>query len=164
MTVREEAGVRRLPELQEAVRALDGVAAATVRWADPSEPATLHVTFAAGTEHGEVAAAVLAALERVAEVGPGGLEIDAIATSPGLPPAPVQVPSVQVPHVAAPSRAARPVFSGLAVERTDLDAQVTVTLRFGGRTATASAEGLATRRSTPRTAASAALGPGSLTP
>jgi hypothetical protein len=137
--------VERLPDLQSAVRALPGVASATVRWPDPHGPARLEVTFAAEADQERTAAAVLAAMADIAGVDPRDLDARPTSDAAPVPPAPLA------------ARAARPVFSGLVVERTDLDSSVTVTLDQDGRTAQAQADGLATQRSTPRTAAAAAL-------
>jgi hypothetical protein len=145
--------VTKIPELQAAVRALRGVAQATVRWPDPHGPAVLRVEFAAGADREEVTESILATVREVGEVDLESLQVDgadARAVIGPAGPAGLQTPEAIV-------RAGRPVFEGITVERTDLDSSVTVTLGYRGKVAKASAEGLATKRSTPRTAAAAAL-------
>lgn len=128
----------RIPELQAAVRALEGIAQATLRWPEPHGPAVLRVEFDEGADRQKVTSDILEAVADVGEVDLSSLRVEATPTE-------------------LPVRATRPVFSGLSVQRTDLDSTVSVTLGYEGRTATATVEGLATRRAAPRTAASAAL-------
>lgn len=130
----------KIPELQAAVRDLEGVAHASVRWPEPHGPAVLRVEFAGGVDREEVTADIL---EVVAEVG--AVDLGSMQVGTSTPPASNQ------------DDGGRPVFSGLTVHRTDLDSSVTVTIGYAGRTASATVEGLATRRAAPHTAASAAL-------
>lgn len=132
----------KIPELQAAVRDLEGVAHASVRWPEPHGPAVLRVEFAGGVDREQVTADIL---EVVAEVG--AVDLGSMQVGTTTPPASRE----------DGSRPGRPVFSGLTVNRTDLDSSVTVTLGYAGRTASATVEGLATRRAAPHTAASAAL-------
>jgi hypothetical protein len=157
--------VSELPELQQAVRALRGVAHATVRWPEPGGPATLHIIFERDADRDEVTREVLDALQRVGDVDLATLRVQ-VPPPPGAP-----APETGEPRRSAEAEAGargpgqpavvdegrRPVFSGLSVERTNLDNTVVVTLRLGERLLTGRADGLATRRATPRTAAAAAL-------
>lgn len=153
----------KIPEVQEAVRALQGVARAIVRWPEPHGPATLHIEFADGADREAVAGEVLDLLERI-----GGVDLQSLSMP--VPPAPdeVETPPMprawqvetqpeQHPNGSEDDTRSRPVFAGLTVNRSDLDNSVTVQLRVAGRTITGTAEGMATRRATLRTAAAAAL-------
>lgn len=172
----------KIPDLQAAVRALEGVAHAAVRWPEPEGPATLRVEFSPGADREEVTERVLTTMREVGGVDLSSLELQPLEPRP-LEPQPLEPqpgehtapehaarpvadepaahpvadePSAthRPPEVDAP---VRPIFSGLTVDRSDLDSNVTVRLEFAGRSFTGSAAGLATRRSTPRTAAAAAL-------
>jgi hypothetical protein len=144
--------VTKIPELQAAVRALQGVAQATVRWPDPHGPAVLRVEFAEGADREVVTESILATVREVGEVDLGSLRVNDDDAQAVLAPV-----GSDASGRSASRRGGRPVFAGLTVERTDLDSSVTVTLDYQGRTVKASAEGLATRRSSPRTAAAAVL-------
>lgn len=135
----EGAGVLRttgdLPEVQQRVRELDGVAEARVRWPDPHGPAELHVRIEHEGDPADVTGRVLEVLERV-----GGVDLDTLDL-----------------RESASGSHPRPVFAGLEVNRGELDVQVEVTLRHRDRQFRGVAEGLATAEHTPRTAAAAAL-------
>lgn len=133
----------KIPELQAAVRDLKGVAHASVRWPEPHGPAVLRVEFADGVDREQVTADILEVVAEVGAVDLGSMQVGTSTPSPS--------------PTGADGRPGRPVFSGLTVHRTDLDSSVTVTLGYAGRTASATVEGLATRRAAPHTAASAAL-------
>jgi hypothetical protein len=157
--------VSELPDLQETVRALRGVARASVRWPEPEGPATLHIVFSAEADREATVQGVLEALHRVGHVDLSSLRMD-LPRPPGASPeprntasgvAPPPPPATAPREVAQRVAARRAVFSGMTVDRSDLDNRITVTLRIGDRTLTGRAEGLATRRATPRTAAAAAL-------
>lgn len=124
-----------LPELQQRVRDLDGVAEATVRWPDPHGPAELRVRIDHDSDAADVTGQVLEVLERV-----GGVDLDTL--------------DLREAEGEAPTR---PVFAGLEVQRGELDVQVEVTLRYLDREIRGVAEGLATADHTPRVAAAAAL-------
>lgn len=133
----------KIPDIQAAVRALQGVRQASVRWPEPDGPATLRVVFSDDADRDGVTASVLATLEDVAGVDLQTLELP-------VPPRPA-------PEGSEERRAARPVFVGLTVDREDLEASVTVRLSMGGARVVGRADGLATSRMTPRTAAEAVL-------
>jgi hypothetical protein len=143
--------VTKIPELQSAIRALKGVAHATVRWPDPHGPAMLRVEFAHGADPEAVTENILATVREV-----GDVDLESLQVGDGDAQA-VLGPNGSLAEKVHDPRGGRPVFAGITVERTDLDSHVTVTLGYRGRIARASAEGLATRRSSPRTAADAAL-------
>lgn len=214
----------RLPDLQSAVRRIDGVASATVRWPDPHGPATLRVEFAEDADRASVTDLVIATLREVAGVDVDDIRLDMhpatddartdVVAGRGHVAQPLQAadhgPAAThgasehepphehkaahhagdahedrttapastavfrehaarepVPAMAAQAAGAtgatgsngrsRPVFSGMTIDRGDLDTRVVVTLAIGSRAYTGAAEGLATRRSTPKTAATATL-------
>jgi len=133
-----------MPQLQQAVRDLEGIVRASVRWPDPLGPAELHLEFDADADRAAVTREVLAVLQDV-----GGVDLDTLeVVSPAAEPA---------KRPAAPPSVARPVFSDIRVDRQGLDASVEVTLRSEGVTTTGRAEGLATAQATLRTAALATL-------
>lgn len=151
----------RIPELQAAVRALSGVADASVRWPEPGGPATLRIEFEDSADRDSVTATVLDTLRTVAEVDLASLHV-ALPAPPGVPAqdcrerdeaAPTEVAAA--PRGASPVR--RPVFHAIEVSRTALDVGVSVTLAYGDRRLVGSAEGLATRQAAPRVAAAATL-------
>lgn len=164
-----------MPQLQQAVRDLEGIVRASVRWPDPLGPAELHVEFEVDADRAAVTREVLGVLRDV-----GGVDLDTLeVVSPVPSPAEAQdQPRAQEPTAqahaapqadaapraraapqapAAPRSAARPVFSNLTVDRHDLDASVQVTLRSAEETWTGRAEGLATAQATLRSAALATL-------
>jgi hypothetical protein len=159
--------VEQLPQVQEAVRAVPGVASARIRWPAPDAPAILQVTFEDGADRAVAAAAVLRAMEasgvdgltlRIAGPGDAQPATDVPGVGGEAEGGPVTPSATAAAGTAAPTgRAGRPVFSGLIVERTALDMTVSVTLRTAGQATTASAQGLASNRQTPRTAAAAAV-------
>jgi hypothetical protein len=133
----------KIPDVQEAVRRLEGVATVAVRWPDPLGPATLHVEFAADADERAVTEAVLDTVRRVGAEGGN-------------------IPDIRIVETAStdrtdPGRDPRPIFAGMTVDRGDLDAAVEVALEYGARRLTGRAEGLATRHAALRTAAAAAL-------
>lgn len=130
-----------MPQLQEVVREVRGVARAHVRWPDPLGPAELQVEFSGDADREAVARDVLAALRQVGGVDLATLSLDA-ASAPDADPAPTGV---------------RPVFSSLSVDRGDLDATVEVTLSVEGRPMVGRVAGLSTAAGTLRTAAAATL-------
>ena len=129
-----------IPDVQEAIRGVEGVASATVRWPDPAGPVMLRVEFASGHDVGGVTQSVLDTLRDISGVDPETLE-------------------VQTPKTARPgtARGSRPVFAGLSVDRGELDTVVEVSLEIDGRRVIGRAEGLATRQATLVTTAAAAL-------
>lgn len=137
-----------IPEVQDAVSRVPGVTAATVRWPDPLGPATLRVEFA-GADAESVTRAVVETLRDVGGVEPEQIALELPARGPGND-GPAAAP-------AAAARLRRPVFSGMTVDRGDLDSTVEVTLQYGERRLTGRAVGLATRTAATRTAAAAAL-------
>lgn len=135
-----------LPEVQQSVRALDGVSGAYVRWPDPNGPASLHVQFAEGADRDAVRDQIAAILRDVGGVDLATLEVaDHPGDSSGL-------------DESADARPGRAAFAGLLVDQNNLDAAVDVTLLLHGRRITGHAEGLATGHALPRTAATATLG------
>lgn len=156
-----------LPDLQSAVRGLDGVASAVVRWPDPQGPATLHVEFVAEADREAVTEAVLEEVRRYAGPQPENGSGGAVAAAGGndrpaaaggaedAGPLPMVVMSDAAPP--APQLRTRPVFSGMTVDRGELDIAVEVTLSVGDQTHVGRAEGLATSGSVPRAAADATL-------
>jgi hypothetical protein len=139
-----------LPEVQNAIRALDGVTGAYVRWPDPDGPATLHVRFAEGADKQTVSDRIAAILSEV-----GGVDLQDVQPEAG--------PSEGSPREAAAAgrggahRPGRPALAGIAVDQQGLDTAVDVTLRCDGRTVTGSAEGLSSAQTAPRTAAAATV-------
>lgn len=131
-----------LPEVQRALRATEGVAHARVVWPDPEGPAHLSISFVDGADEPVVAREVLEVLRRVGHIDLDTLEL-LHDESEGAPERPVAME--------------RPVFEGLALDRQELDAAVTVTLRWQGRQVSGQATGLASSRHAPRTAAEATL-------
>lgn len=127
-----------LPKVQEAVRALEGVARARVTWPDPHGPAQLDISIEPGADEAETTRNVLAILQRVAGVDLDSLDLGAIGP-------------------AQPQEGLRPAFVGLAVDRSELDTAVDVTLEVGGRQITGQARGLASYHHSARTAAQATL-------
>jgi len=132
--------VSSIPQLQEAVREVHGVARALVRWPDPLGPAELQVEFRSDADREAVARDILAALREV-----GGVDLATLAIASATQSDPT------------PRSARRPVFSSLSVDRGDLDAAVEVTLSVEGRHVVGRGEGLSTAAGTLRTAASATL-------
>lgn len=65
----------KIPDVQEAVRRLSGVASASVRWPDPLGPATLRVEFAPGADHAQVTQEVLEALRDIGGADTDSLEV-----------------------------------------------------------------------------------------
>lgn len=127
-----------LPNVQEAVRALEGVARARVTWPDPRGPAQLEIALEPGANETETTRNVLAVLQRV-----GGVNLDTLDL-----------------EAAQPTRSEaglRPAFVGLSVDRSELDTAIDVTLEVGGRQVTGRAEGLASYHHSTRTAATATL-------
>ena len=177
----------KLPDLQSAVRRIEGVAAATVRWPDPHGPATLRVEFTGDADRRAVTEEVLATLREIAGVETSEVHVDlqteaTVAVQQAAEAARAMTEErATPPETAAPAEAAaadpgsmasrlvgrsprggggvrhRPVFSGMKVDRGALDTHVQVTLAVGGSAYVGSAEGLATRRATTRTAADATL-------
>ncbi len=131
--------VSAMPQLQEAVREVRGVARAMVRWPDPLGPAELQVEFSGDADRETVARDVLAALRHV-----GGVDLATLSLT-----------TIEETDAAPVGR--RPVFSSLSVDRGDLDATVEVTLSFEGRPVVGRAAGLSTALGTLRTAAAATL-------
>lgn len=132
----------KIPDVQEAVRRLPGVRSASLHWPDPLGPATLKVEFDADADEEAVTRRVLETLKEV-----GGAQAQSIEMT---------VPDAIIPPAAA-RRAGRPVFSGISVRREALDTRVEVALDFRERRLEGAAEGAATSRAIPRTAAAAAL-------
>jgi hypothetical protein len=147
--------VNDLPDLQQAVRALPGVRAAVVRWPEPDAPAVLQVDFDPQADEEEVSRSVLATVERILGVGQNDLEVrrGGLTSSPHVT-TPLTSPAEGVRNGQVPSR---PVFSGLKVDRHQLETSIDVTISYDGRTSVGSAEGLATHQHVVLTAASAAL-------
>lgn len=172
----------KLPDLQAAVRRLEGVQHATVRWPDPGGPAILRVEFAEDANRAAVTDEVVATLRDLAGVNIEDLHVESAgsgsATGSGSTAGPVVGTPVSVSEVpdsgsADPVRRtrrsapepprngsddwARPVFRGMTIDRGELDTAIEVTLGIGPDSFRGRAEGLATLRETPRTAASATL-------
>jgi hypothetical protein len=135
-----------MPQLQQAVRDLDGIIRASVRWPDPLGPAELRLEFEADADRAAVTREVLGVLRDV-----GGVDLDTLEV---VNPAPAPE---QPARPATPRTIPRPVFSHITVDRRELDASVEVTLRSEGVTWTGRAEGLATAQATLRSAALATL-------
>ncbi|HUH08805.1 MAG TPA: hypothetical protein VML96_13475 [Egibacteraceae bacterium] len=131
----------KIPDVQQAVRDLEGVAFAAVRWPDPKGPATLRVEFAEGADREQVTREVLDTLREV-----GGVDLETME---------IRIP--EPPPEGHREGHPRPVFTGMSVDRRELDSAVEVTLTFNGRHVTGHASGLATWQEGPRTAAAAAL-------
>lgn len=151
----------RIPDVQAAVRALAGVERASVSWPEPHGPATLNVVLEAGADREQVTARVLETLREVGGVDLATLRVE-MPPAPQVPPPPPPAPAAPMPEPEAPAgvrsrRRSRIAFSGLRIERDELENSVTVTLRRDDQTFTGRAQGLATWRATPRTAAAAAL-------
>lgn len=129
-----------LPEVQRAVGEIDGVVRARVTWPDPRGPAQLDIAFAPGADQAEATRSVLGVLERVGGVDLTTLDLAAAererAEEEPLP---------------------RPVFVGLAVDRSELDTAIEVTLEVDGRQVSGRAEGLASYHQSTRTTAAATL-------
>lgn len=141
----------KIPDIQTAVRALQGVRQASVRWPDPDGPATLRVEFTDDADRDDVTGSVLSTLEEIAGVDLQSLELP-------LPPRPApEDEGGRRTAMEGGRRTARPVLVGLTVDREDLEASVTVRLSLGGARVVGRADGLATSRTTPRTAAEAVL-------
>lgn len=126
-----------LPGVQDALREIDGVVHARVRWPDPRGPAQLEIALAPGGDGAQTTRHILDVLERV-----GGVDLDTL-------------------DLAAAERAgsdeARPVFVEMSVERTELDTSIEVTLELRGREVSGRAEGLASFQQSTRTTAAATL-------
>ncbi len=139
-----------LPDVQDAVRDVQGVAHASVNWPDPRGPAKLEVTFEANADEAEVTRNVLAVLEATGGVDLTTLELaaDRLDRPRGA--------SAGVPETPAPM-SSRPVFVGLTVDRGPLDTAIEVTLESGGKQAEGRAEGLTSQQQVMRTAATATL-------
>jgi hypothetical protein len=164
-----------LPEVQNAIRALDGVSGAFVRWPDPDGPATLHVRFADGVDKATVSDQIAAILSDVGGVDLQTLEQEPSADAPAAPPdvpdplpdaavqdggqAPADSAAAAAPDAPAAATAARgrPAFAGILVDQQQLDTVINVTLRHAGRTVTGSAEGLASSQTVAKTAAAATI-------
>jgi hypothetical protein len=139
-----------LPEVQTAIRALDGVTGAFVRWPDPDGPATLHVRFADGADKQAVSGRIAAILSDV-----GGVDLQDV--QPDVGPRSGSTRGRAARGRGVPHRPGRPALAGISVDQQGLDAAVDVTLRCDGRTVTGSAEGLASAHTAPRTAAAATV-------
>jgi hypothetical protein len=139
-----------LPEVQNAIRALDGVTGAFVRWPDPDGPATLHVRFADGADKQAVSDRIAAILSEV-----GGVDLRDVEPETGGPEDRPRSPAAA--NRSEPHRPGRPALAGISVDQQGLDAAVDVTLRCDGRTVTGTAEGLASAHTAPRTAAAATV-------
>lgn len=100
-----------LPELQDAVRRIPGVASATIRWPDPLGPASLRVEFAADTDHDEVGEAVIRTLVEVGDVDLGTMRLD---------------------REERPTWSTRPMFTSLLLDRLGPDLTVEVGLSVDG--------------------------------
>lgn len=71
-----------LPDMQQAVNEVDGVAAATMRWPEPEGPAFMRIEFDAGADEGAVAERVLEVLRQAA-----GVDTRQLVEQPGQFPA-----------------------------------------------------------------------------
>jgi hypothetical protein len=110
-----------LPELQQAVRAIPGVAAATVRWPDPQGPAALRVEFEPGADQREVGEAIIRTLVDVAHV---------------------DLATMHLEHGALVEHRPRPVFTGLGLDRVDDELAVEVDVSIHGQQIPGRAGGL----------------------
>lgn len=72
----------KLPDMQQAVNEVDGVAAATMRWPEPEGPAFMRIEFDAGADEGAVAERVLEVLRQAA-----GVDTRQLVEQPGQSPA-----------------------------------------------------------------------------
>ncbi len=97
-----------LPEVQEAVRQIPGVAAATIRWPDPLGPASLRVEFDEGANQQAIGEAIIRTLVDVADVDLATMHLERANVVEQRP---------------------RPVFQGLSLERFDDELAVEVHLR-----------------------------------
>lgn len=100
-----------LPELQDAVRKIPGIATATIRWPDPHGPASLRVEFDADVDHHEVGEAVIRALVEVGDV---------------------DLATMRLEREERPTWSTRPVFTTLVMDRLGADLSVEVGLSIGG--------------------------------
>lgn len=105
--------MRDLPDVQEAVRQVEGVAAAKVRWPDPLGPASLRVEFEPGVDHRDVGEAIIRTLVDVANIDLATMHLERGDLVAGLP---------------------RPVFTALELDRIDDELNVIVEVTVDGRT------------------------------
>jgi hypothetical protein len=110
-----------LPELQDAVRQLPGVAAATIRWPDPHGPASLRVEFHPEADADAVGEAVLQAVADIGHADLSTLQVETAGVRTGAP---------------------RPVFTTLVLDRIGADLTVEVGLAVGAIDLTGTAHGV----------------------
>lgn len=104
-----------LPELQDAVRQIPGIATAIIRWPDPLGPASLRVEFDADADHQAVGEAVIRTLVDVGNV---------------------DLATMQLEREEHPTWSTRPVFTTLVLDRLGSDLSVEVGLHVGGHEVT----------------------------
>ncbi|HUG86593.1 MAG TPA: hypothetical protein VMM13_18640 [Euzebya sp.] len=104
-----------LPELQDAVRQIPGIATAVIRWPDPLGPASLRVEFDADADHQAVGEAVIRTLVDVGEV---------------------DLATMQLEREEHPTWSTRPVFTTLVLDRLGSELSVEVGLYVGGHEVT----------------------------
>lgn len=100
-----------LPELQDAVRQIPGIASASIRWPDPLGPASLRVEFKGDVDHHEVGEAVIRTLVDIGEV---------------------DLTTLRLEREDRPSWSTRPIFTTLVLDRLGPDLTVEVGLSIGG--------------------------------
>ncbi|WP_370328424.1 hypothetical protein [Euzebya sp.] len=109
-----------LPDLQDAVRRIHGVASAFIRWPDPEGPAMLRVEFTDGADTQRVGEEVVRTLVDVGQV---------------------DLATLQVGRGAEEVQPARPVFTGMVLDRVDDELEVEVTLEYHAATFRGTARG-----------------------
>lgn len=112
-----------LPEVQAAVRRIEGVAAASIRWPDPLGPASLRVEFDEGVDHRDIGEAIIRTLVDVADVDLATMHLER------------GDPVVDRP---------RPVFTALGLDRVDDELSVEVDVLVDGHRTPGRAAGLLT--------------------
>jgi hypothetical protein len=160
----------KIPDVQEAVRRLEGVAHASVRWPEMEGPATLRVEFASDADRAAVTQRVVEVLHEVGNVDLATIEVDEPPRPAGeLPPEPTRggtrtaAPRARLgPEPSAPGStrsdaSARAVFVGLSVNRGELDTVVRVSLHMGDQRVSGQATAPTTGREGPRSAAQATV-------
>lgn len=108
-----------LPELQDAVRRIPGIATATIRWPEPHGPASLRVEFDADADHHEVGEAVIRTLVEIGDV---------------------DLATMRLEREDRPTWSTRPVFTTLVLDRLGPDLSVEVGLSIGGHDVTGLAQ------------------------
>jgi hypothetical protein len=128
--------MRDLPDVQQAVRQVNGVASAKVRWPDPLGPASLRVEFEPGVDHRDVGEAIIRTLVDVANVDLATMHLERGDLLAGLP---------------------RPVFTALELDRVDDDLSVVVEVTVDGKATPGRADGPLARRCELRLVAEATI-------